>query len=88
MRSTLRADPAGMDARSNRRSFMSSEERFAELRRLLERDGWQLVRIRGSHHSFAKPGFRRFAVPVHNGKVKPFYVKQIRKILEGDQPAF
>jgi predicted RNA binding protein YcfA (HicA-like mRNA interferase family) len=65
-----------------------SEERFAELRRLLERDGWQLVRIRGSHHTFTKPGFRHILVPVHHGKIKPFYVKQIRKILEGDQPAF
>lgn len=66
---------------------MPSEVRFAEVRRLLEREGWRLLRIKGSHHSFGKPGFRNIVVPVHHGKVKPFYVKEIRKILEGDQPA-
>jgi predicted RNA binding protein YcfA (HicA-like mRNA interferase family) len=67
---------------------MPGEERFAELRRLLERDGWLLVRINGSHHIFHKPGFRQQVIPVHRGKVKAFYVKQIRKTLEGDRPAF
>lgn len=66
---------------------MPSEVRFAEVRRLLERDGWRLLRIKGSHHSFGKPGFRNIVVPVHHDRVKPFYVKEIRKILEGDQPA-
>ncbi len=65
---------------------MPSEERFAELRRLLERSGWTLVRVKGSHHTFRKIGFRHLIIPVHGGKVKPFYAKQIRKILEGDQP--
>jgi predicted RNA binding protein YcfA (HicA-like mRNA interferase family) len=65
-----------------------SEERFGELKRLLERDGWTLVRIRGSHHTFQKAGFRNIIIPVHRGKVKPFYVKEIRKILEGHPPTF
>jgi predicted RNA binding protein YcfA (HicA-like mRNA interferase family) len=66
---------------------MPGEERFAEVRKLLERNGWQLVRIKGSHHIFHKPGFRQTIVPVHGGKVKPFYVSQIRKTIEGDKPA-
>ena len=65
---------------------MPSEERFGELRKLLERNGWELVRIRGSHHVFRKPGFRPLVIPVHRGKVKPFYVSQIRKILESGPP--
>ena len=66
---------------------MASEERFAELKKLLERNGWTLARINGSHHTFKKPGFRNIVIPVHHGKVKPFYVKEIRKILEGNPPA-
>jgi predicted RNA binding protein YcfA (HicA-like mRNA interferase family) len=63
---------------------MPSEERFAEVRRLLERHGWTLDRIKGSHHIFVKEGQRHLTIPVHRGKVKPWYVKEIRKILEGD----
>ena len=34
--------------------------------RLLERHGWQLLRVRGSHHVYGKPGERaRLSVPVH-----------------------
>lgn len=67
---------------------MASEERFAVLRRLLERDGWVLDRIRESHHTFKKVGHRNIVMPVHHGKVKSFYVKEIQKILEGHPPTF
>ena len=67
---------------------MASEERFGEVKKLLERNGWTLLRIKGSHHTFGKSGYRNIIIPVHHGKVKPFYVKEIRKILEGDRPAF
>ena len=34
--------------------------------RVLERHGWSLLRIQGSHHVYGKPGQRiRIAVPVH-----------------------
>jgi predicted RNA binding protein YcfA (HicA-like mRNA interferase family) len=34
--------------------------------RLLERHGWSLLRIQGSHHVYGKPGQRvRISVPVH-----------------------
>jgi predicted RNA binding protein YcfA (HicA-like mRNA interferase family) len=34
--------------------------------RLLERHGWSLLRIEGSHHIYGKPGQRaRISVPVH-----------------------
>lgn len=59
---------------------MASEKRFGLVKRILEKKGYQLVRISGSHHVFEKPGVGIFVVPVHNGKVKPFYVKQIEKI--------
>jgi predicted RNA binding protein YcfA (HicA-like mRNA interferase family) len=34
--------------------------------RLLERHGWQLLRVQGSHHVYGKAGQRaRISVPVH-----------------------
>jgi len=37
--------------------------------RLLERHGWQLLRIQGSHHVYGKSGQRaRISVPVHGNR--------------------
>jgi predicted RNA binding protein YcfA (HicA-like mRNA interferase family) len=66
---------------------MPSEVRFAEVRNRLERAGYQLARVSGSHHIFTKAGCDLVSIPVHQGKVKPFYVRQVEKILsdaEGD----
>lgn len=63
---------------------MPSEVRFAVIRQLLERHGWALVRINGSHHVFKKPAAPDVVLSVHHGKVKPFYVRQIKKLIEGD----
>lgn len=39
-----------------------------ELCRLLERHGWSLLRVHGSHHIYGKPGsIVRLSVPVHGG---------------------
>jgi predicted RNA binding protein YcfA (HicA-like mRNA interferase family) len=56
-----------------------SEIRFAELRRVVERHGWLLIRIRGSHHVFKRPDGSTYSIPVHHGKVKPFYYREIKK---------
>lgn len=61
---------------------MASETRFAVVRKRLERVGYRLVRISGSHHIFEKPGRQLLSIPVHHGKVKPFYVHQIQRISE------
>jgi predicted RNA binding protein YcfA (HicA-like mRNA interferase family) len=40
-----------------------------ELCRLLERKGWSLLRIHGSHHIYGKAGSRaRLSVPVHGNQ--------------------
>ncbi|MEE9297398.1 MAG: type II toxin-antitoxin system HicA family toxin [Phycisphaerae bacterium] len=40
-----------------------------ELIKVLEREGWTLLRIHGSHHVYGKPGsFSRLSVPVHGNK--------------------
>lgn len=39
------------------------------LARLLERHGWTLLRVSGSHHIYGKPGGRsRLSVPCHGAK--------------------
>ena len=39
-----------------------------EMWRILERNGWVLTRIHGSHHRFEKAGYPRIVVPVHGNK--------------------
>jgi predicted RNA binding protein YcfA (HicA-like mRNA interferase family) len=63
---------------------MPSEVRFSEIQRLLESHGYRLRRISGSHHIFDKPGERPVTIPVHHGRVKHVYLRQIRKALETD----
>jgi predicted RNA binding protein YcfA (HicA-like mRNA interferase family) len=58
---------------------MASEMRFAELLRLVRKHGWALIRVRGSHHVFLRPDGTVFSIPVHHGKVKPFYIREIKK---------
>ena len=40
-----------------------------QLARVLERHGWQLMRVNGSHHIYGKPeSVVRLSVPVHGNK--------------------
>ena len=40
-----------------------------EFARLLERHGWQLLRINGSHHIYGKAGsIVRLSVPIHGNR--------------------
>jgi predicted RNA binding protein YcfA (HicA-like mRNA interferase family) len=59
---------------------MDSEMRFPEVRKMLEAKGYFLHRTTRSHHVFKKPGIGLFVLPVHHGKVKPVYVRQIEKL--------
>jgi predicted RNA binding protein YcfA (HicA-like mRNA interferase family) len=37
--------------------------------RVLERHGWQLLRVQGSHHIYGKPGNpARISVPIHGNQ--------------------
>ena len=63
---------------------MASEKRFAEVKAMLENAGYELTRVRGSHHVFTKEGAQPVSIPVHRGKVKPYYVRQVKKICQGD----
>ena len=47
-----------------------------ELVKLLEKEGWVLDRISGSHHIMVKDKMRSIPIPVHKGKDIPkFLVK-------------
>ncbi len=43
----------------------------SELIKLLEREGWVLDRISGSHHIMVKNGKRSIPIPIHRGKEIP-----------------
>lgn len=57
-----------------------------ELARLLEQNGWNLVRIRGSHHIYMKPGRTvRLSVPIHgNHSLKIGLLKHLLKLANID----
>lgn len=59
---------------------MVGEKRFSDVKKMMEKAGYRLVRVSGSHHYFTKPGSQPFSIPVHQGKVKPYYVRQVEKI--------
>lgn len=41
----------------------------AKFAKILEKHGWQLLRINGSHHIYGKPGrVERISVPVHGNQ--------------------
>lgn len=55
-----------------------------EFERLLERHGWQLKRIHGSHHIYAKRGNpARISAPIHgNTPLKVGLQKYLMKVAE------
>lgn len=55
-----------------------------EFTRVLERHGWKLLRVRGSHHIYGKPGNpARISVPVHgNQPLKTGLLQHLLKLAE------
>jgi predicted RNA binding protein YcfA (HicA-like mRNA interferase family) len=52
--------------------------------KLLERRGWDLLRVQGSHHIYGKPGsIVRLSVPIHgNQPLKTGLLKHLLKLAE------
>jgi predicted RNA binding protein YcfA (HicA-like mRNA interferase family) len=52
--------------------------------RLVERRGWQLLRVNGSHHIYGKPGsIVRLSIPIHaNRPLKTGLFRHLLKIAE------
>lgn len=55
--------------------------RFEELERLLTLYGWELDRVRGSHHVFRK-GSRKFVLPLRRPTVRPNYVREALSLVQ------
>ena len=55
-----------------------------EFARLIERHGWRLLRVSGSHHIFGKPGsVVRLSVPIHgNRPLKLGLLRHLAKLAE------
>lgn len=54
---------------------------FAQIRELLERSGFSLERVSGSHHIFRKNA-TILPMPVHNNRVKSVYVKRELELVD------
>ncbi|WBL76260.1 type II toxin-antitoxin system HicA family toxin [Bradyrhizobium xenonodulans] len=55
-----------------------------EFARIVERHGWSLLRVSGSHHIYGKPGsIVRLSVPIHGNKpLKAGLLRHLIKIAE------
>jgi predicted RNA binding protein YcfA (HicA-like mRNA interferase family) len=58
-----------------------------ELARLVERRGWQLLRVNGSHHIYGKAGSTmRLSIPIHGNKaLKTGLLRHLLKMAEIDE---
>ena len=54
---------------------------FADIRNLLEYEGFYLDRVTDSHHIF-KYSDTTFVIPVHNNKVKAIYVRKVLELID------
>jgi predicted RNA binding protein YcfA (HicA-like mRNA interferase family) len=64
---------------------MAGEAKFKAIKKRLEALGYELVRVRGSHHIFDKPYAYPVSIPVHGNKVKPAYVRMVEKLEQAEQ---
>lgn len=55
-----------------------------DLARAVERKGWELLRVHGSHHIYGKPGsIVRLSIPVHGSQpLKAGLLKHLLKLAE------
>ena len=55
-----------------------------EFARIVERRGWQLLRVAGSHHIYGKPGsIVRLSIPIHgNRPLKKGLLRHLAKLAE------
>ncbi len=58
---------------------------FADMRNLLEYEGFYLDRITGSHHVF-KYAETTFVIPIHDRKVKAIYVMKVLELIDRADP--
>lgn len=69
-----------MEKLIERMRMAKADVRFDDLTKLLSHYGYVNVRHRGSHFYFQKLSAPSLTIPVHNGRVKIIYVKEIIKL--------
>lgn len=61
----------------------SKNIRFNDFVTLVEAFGFELSRVRGSHHIFEHPNFRDILnLQNHKGQVKPYQIRQFLQLVE------
>ncbi len=65
---------------------LNKDLRFAELRKVLQRYGYEMPAPHGgiSHYTFRKNGCNPITIPKHE-PIKIVYVKMVREVVESDQ---
>ncbi len=57
--------------------------RFADAQRLAEALGFELERVRGSHHIYRHPGIgQRINLQARGGQAKPYQLRQLLDLVE------
>jgi predicted RNA binding protein YcfA (HicA-like mRNA interferase family) len=59
--------------------FNKKESRFIEIKTILNSVGYELERVRGSHHIFKHKNGDVIVFPVHGNLIKRCYIKEIIK---------
>ena len=61
----------------------SKNERFGDVRTLMEAFGFRVVRVSGSHHIFAHPEVPELVnIQDRKGKAKPYQIRQFLQLVE------
>ncbi len=56
---------------------------FADFQRLVEANGFRLIRTAGSHHAFARPGVPELLnLQSVSGEAKPYQIRQFMRLVE------
>lgn len=76
-----------MGKRKSIRRLLSGavDMRIDEVINIMYSLGYELASIRGSHYRFTHPGLSTMIIPAHNGKVKKWYLKGIKSILNHEE---
>ncbi len=56
--------------------------RFADAQRLAEALGFELDRVRGSHHIYRHPNGQRLNLQARGGQAKPYQLRQLLELVE------
>ena len=61
---------------------LKADASFQVIKIILEENGYRLTASKGSHFRFKKANKPSISIPVHQGKVKKVYIKEILKLIQ------